>query len=89
MDNPTPLITKIEVPSYKKIVIEASDGKRYESNLSRFETVYCFPKNLEEWKKVSIDNYGLALVWASRFEVHVDQVIAYAEKVVSSSEQSA
>ena len=30
---------------------------------------------------VSIDSYVLALVWASRFEVHVDQIIGLATRV--------
>lgn len=34
-----------------------------------------------QWKKVSIDSYGLDLVWPSRFEVHVTQVIDALYKV--------
>jgi hypothetical protein len=30
---------------------------------------------------VSIDSYGLGLVWACRFEVHADQVIGLADKI--------
>lgn len=53
----------------------------YYSDLSSLKDVYCYPKSNEEWKKVNIDSYGLGLMWSSRFEVHVDQVIALATKV--------
>jgi hypothetical protein len=44
-------------------------------------TVHCFPQDKAAWSKVSVDGYGLGLIWASRFEVHVDQVIGLAYKV--------
>jgi hypothetical protein len=80
MGQPTPVITKLETPSYKNLVIETSDGLRYQSDLSSLAKVYCFPANESEWKKVSVDSYGIALIWSSRFEVHVDQVIGLATK---------
>ena len=83
MDSPSPVITKISTPSFKKVVIEASDGNRYYSDLTSFSKVYCFPKTESDWKQVSVDSYGLGLVWTSRFEVHVDQVIGLAAKVES------
>jgi hypothetical protein len=42
--------------------------------------VYCYPKTEEEWRQVAIDSYGLGLVWTTRFEVHVDQVIGLADR---------
>ena len=75
-----PVITKISTPAYKKVVIETTNDHRYESDLSSLEGVYCFPKNEDEWKKCSIDSYGLGIIWSSRFEVHVDQVIGLAVK---------
>ena len=80
MDNPTPVIRKVTIPSFAKLVIETSDDFRYESDLTSMSSVYCFPKNEAEWKKCSIDSYGLAIIWSSRFEVHVDQVIGLAIK---------
>lgn len=76
MDKPTPIIYGIHVPEYKKITIETSEGYRYTADLSSFQKVFCFPKNLKEWKQVSIDTDGLSLIWSSRFEVHVDQILA-------------
>ena len=29
----------------------------------------------EEWTQVSVDSYGRALIWTSRFEAHIDQII--------------
>jgi hypothetical protein len=64
-----------------RVTIDASDGKRYDADLSSFAPVHCFPRTSREWSKVSIDSYGLALVWACNFEVHVDQVIGLATNV--------
>lgn len=80
MDKTTPVIRKIYTPAYKKLIIETSDNHRYESDLSSLSKVYCFPKNQKEWEKCSIDSYGLGIIWASRFEVHVDQVIGLSLK---------
>lgn len=75
-----PVILKIEMPEYKKIIIESSDGLRYHSDLSDLSRVYCFPKSREEWVQVSVDSYGRALIWTSRFEAHIDQIIGIAFK---------
>jgi hypothetical protein len=47
--------------------------------LSSFEQVHCYPGTMDEWQRVAIGSYGLAVVWTSRFEVHVDQVIGLAD----------
>ena len=76
-----PLIARVETPSYGRIVIEASDGRRYHADLSSFSSVVCYPKTPEAWREVGIDAYGLGLVWTSRFEVHADQIIGLADRV--------
>ena len=81
MGSSTPLIRSVATPAYRWVSIEASDGNRYEADLSPLSSVYCFPGDAAEWSRVSIDSYGLALVWASRFEVHVDQIIGLAARV--------
>jgi hypothetical protein len=78
-----PLIAKVETPSYGHVVIDASDGKRYHADLSPLAAVYCYPKTDDAWNRVCIDAYGLALVWTSRFEVHVDQIVGLADRVES------
>lgn len=85
MGSTTPLIRSVSPPAYMRVSIEASDGNRYDADLSSFADVYCFPKDPQEWARVSIDSYGLALVWACRFEVHVDQVVGLATHVESVS----
>lgn len=80
MGNSTPIIRNVQVSEYAKVIIDTSDGKRYFSDLSALSKVYCFPIDLTAWSKISIDSYGLGLIWASRFEVHVDQVIGLAFK---------
>jgi hypothetical protein len=83
MDTPTSVILRVDTPRYACVVVETSDGMRYEADLSSFSPVHCFPKTLEEWTAVTRDSSGFALVWASRFEVHVDQVIALARHAES------
>ena len=78
MDSASPVILHISVPEYKKIIIEASDGKLYHADLASFKNVYCFPKDETEWGKVYPDSFGTALIWQSRFEVHIDQIIGLA-----------
>jgi hypothetical protein len=78
-----PLIARVETPDYGRVVIEASDGQRYHADLSSFARVFCYPTDREAWQQVGIDAWGLALIWTSRFEVHVDQIIALADRVDS------
>ncbi len=77
----TPLIRAVSTPEYGRVVIAASDGNRYSSDLSSFREVSCYPPDTDAWARVSIDSYGLALVWACRFEVHADQIVGLADKV--------
>jgi hypothetical protein len=88
MGTSPPVILKVLAPEFKKVVVETSNGKRYHSDLSSFSNVYCFPKSDSEWRSVGPDSAGFALVWSSRFEVHVDQIIALATKVEDSSQSA-
>ncbi|MBI4042240.1 MAG: hypothetical protein HY391_02080 [Deltaproteobacteria bacterium] len=81
MGTPTPVILNVLATEPGIVIIEASDGNRYYSDLSSLRRVYCYPKSKAEWKKVAVDSYGLGLIWSSRFEVHVDQVISLATKI--------
>jgi hypothetical protein len=81
MDRSTPLIRRVSTPEYGRVAIEASDGNRYSSDLSSFRAVSCYPPDAVAWSQVSVDSYGLAVVWACRFEVHVDQIVGLADKV--------
>ena len=88
MGSPNPVVVKVSTPEYHKVVVEASDGHRYYSDLSSLSRVYCFPKDKAELDQVSADSFGSALVWTSRFEAHMDQIIGLAyktEKVAQSA----
>ena len=80
MGSPNPVVVKVSTPEYQKVIVEASDGHRYYSDLSSLSRVYCFPKDKTEWDQVSADSFGTALVWTSRFETHMDQIIGLAYK---------
>ncbi len=84
MDSATPVIENLEATEYGKIVIRASDGKRYEADLTSFSKVKCFPSTSDAWKQASVDSYGLGVVWPTRFEVHIDQIIGLAFSVSTS-----
>ena len=81
MDSAPALIAAVSTPEYGRVVVEASDGRSYSANLTTFSRVYCFPKTEEEWRRVAPDADGRALIWTTRFEVHVDQVLALADSV--------
>lgn len=83
-----PVILRVETPSYGRVVVDASDGHRYHANLASLSPVYCYPLTQAEWEQVAPDSYGLALVWTSRFEVHIDQVIGLADRVESVQESA-
>jgi hypothetical protein len=75
-----PVILAVTTPQYGRVVVETSEGLRYSTDLASLARVYCYPRDKAAWDQVAPDSYGLALVWTSRFEVHVDQIIALADK---------
>jgi hypothetical protein len=81
MDRSLGLITAVKTPAQNRVVIDTSKNKRYHADLTSMASVHCFPKTEKEWAMVSIDPDGLALIWSSRFEVHLDQVIGLAKRV--------
>ena len=83
-----PIILKLSTHEYGVLIADLSDGKTYRSDLKSFKDVYCFPQDVEEWKKVSIGEYGMYAIWASCFEVHSDQIITSAVEI-KNSEQTA
>jgi hypothetical protein len=70
-------ITKVTTNKYNKVVIETSLGKRYYSDLTFFQNIHCYPTN-DEWNNVSIDRNGEGLIWSSKFQVKINQVIEQA-----------
>ena len=74
------MIVKVATPEYGRVVIEASDGMRYSADLSSLSGVFCYSRSPTEWERVASDSHGLALVWTTRFEVHIDQVIGLADR---------
>ena len=84
MDKTTTLIVSVSALQNFQVEVQLSDGRVVRADLSRFKSVYCFPKLDADWQKVSVDSHGLDLIWASRFEVHVDQVLS--NQVVGSAD---
>ena len=73
IDSTSKYIGKVEGLEYKKIKVTLTNQTTFIADLTRFESVYCFP-NPNEWNQVSVDSYGRGLIWPSRFEVHIDQI---------------
>lgn len=88
MDKAPAVIVSLEMPAYGQVIIETSTRQRYYSDLSGLSQTYCYPNDLDQWRKGSIDSYGLALVWQSRFEAHIDQIIGLAFKSEPVSESA-
>lgn len=74
----TPVILRVSAPEHGRVIVDAADGMRYHADLSVFAGVCCFPLTEHEWRQITIDSYGLGLVWSNRFEVHADQIVALA-----------
>ncbi len=80
MDSSTTIIKKVIPLEYNKLIIETNEGERYFSDISFSQKVYCYPK-AEDWAKVSTDSYGLDLIWPTRFEIHITQIIDSSYKI--------
>ncbi|MBL6991097.1 MAG: hypothetical protein ISR65_15025 [Bacteriovoracaceae bacterium] len=78
MDQANIVIQFVKALTMPQIEIIASNGIRYISDLKEYSSIKCFPTSQKDWEKVGVTTYGFNLTWASRFEVHVDQVIACA-----------
>src|SRR5206468_6458030 len=51
LDRTTPLIRSVATPAHARVSIDASDGNRYEADLSSLSAVYCFPPDAAEWSR--------------------------------------
>lgn len=80
-------ITKVAPLEYGRVVIETSANKRYFSDLNDLNKVHCYPPK-DQWDSVSIDQDAIDLIWSTRFEVHIHQVIDRAYKTEPTSQAS-
>lgn len=71
-------IKKFNISDYNEITIELSNDSSYTANLSSFNDVYCYPKNLQEWKQANIGECNADIEWISGFAIHLDQIAALA-----------
>lgn len=74
MDQPDPVIKRVRALTLPLLEIESQDGHRYTVDLERSRSVHCFPQSPSEWSQVSSEG-GDRIVWASGFEVHIDQAL--------------
>jgi hypothetical protein len=74
------VIKKVTPLKYNKIMIETSLGKKYNSDLSFFNKVHCYPTEAD-WKNVSIDKSGTDLIWSTKFKIKLIQIIEHAFKI--------
>jgi hypothetical protein len=76
MDSSNQVIKTIEPIEYKKIKVILSSSTVVFTDLSDFSDVYCFPPE-RNWKECWVDSYGKGVIWSTRFEVHLDQILDY------------
>lgn len=71
-------IKKFNINNYNEITIELSNNTIYSADLSSFSDIYCYPKNLQEWKNANIGECNADIEWHSGFAVHLDQIATLA-----------
>jgi hypothetical protein len=81
MDQTNIVIQSVTARKIPLIEIQTNEGNIYQSDLSEFKTIKCFPKSQKEWENVSVTAHGFNLTWGTRFEIHVHQAIDAATKV--------
>ncbi len=73
-------IKDISISEYNVVTIFLTNNSKFTANLSSdFSKLFCYPKNLIEWKSVRINEGAFALEWDSGFDIHFDQIIAIAD----------
>ena len=88
MGKADPIVVAVRALEMPLVQFDTDEGIRYTCDLKKFEGVYCFPKSQEEWEEV-FEMEGDRIVWKNRFDVHVDQAIAYTIRKESSEQSSA
>ncbi|MDO9182850.1 MAG: hypothetical protein Q7U04_10605 [Bacteriovorax sp.] len=73
-------IKEFQTQDYNFIKIVLSDDSQYTADLSSdFSKLFCYPRDLNEWKSCHINEGAFAIEWATGFDIHFDQIIAIAE----------
>ena len=72
-------IQELLIQKYNIVTITLSDNSQYTANLySDFSKLFCYPKDIFEWKDARINEGAFAIEWSSGFDIHFDQIIALA-----------
>jgi len=87
MDTSDPVVKSVRALQMPFIEFESLDGYKYTVDLSKFKSVYCFPKDQKEWESV-FEMGGDCIIWKNRFEIHVDQAVANSIKKEKIAEAS-
>lgn len=73
-------IKELLLINYNFVKIVLSDNSEYTADLSSdYSKLFCYPQNLNEWRKARINDGAFAIEWDSGFDIHFDQIIAIAE----------
>lgn len=68
-------IINFELLEYNIIKITLSDSSIYTANIESFKSVYCYPKNLSEWRDAQIGECAIDIEWSSGLGIHLDQIV--------------
>lgn len=73
-------IKELHIKDYNLIKIVLTDDSRHIADLSsEFSKLFCYPKNLNEWKDAHINEGSFAIEWKSGFDIHFDQIVALSQ----------
>ena len=73
-------IKSIDLSVFHIATIVMTDDSVYSANLSHdFKTLFCYPKNQNEWLQGKINQTATTLCWPEGFEIHFDQIIGLAQ----------
>jgi hypothetical protein len=71
----------LEILNCNLLSITLTDNSTFTADLKKeFSELFCYPKDLIEWKQANINEGAFAIDWKSGFDIHFDQIIVIALK---------
>lgn len=67
-------LKSFQLVQYNIISITLNDNSTYTADISSFQKVYCYPKDLTEWEKAFIGEFKADIQWPCGFDIHLHQI---------------
>ena len=65
-------LKSFQLVQYNIISITLNDNSTYTADISSFQKVYCYPKDLTEWEKAFIGEFKADIQWPCGFDTHIE-----------------